>query len=347
MLLVIGVLTAISIYFASQLRFDYNFDNFFPKGDPELAYFLEYREKFGNDNDYMLFGLENTAGIFEQDFLSRVDSLTRFLQRLPHIESVLSPTNVKSPVIEQFGVFEIPYLHVDEPGRYPEDSVRIYETRELVGTLFSKDGKAVSLFVQTTDNLTKEASDTLMASINRKLSELAFTEYHIAGKALAQSVFVAKMKTEMAVFMSASILLVIVVLWISFRSVWGVLVPLIVVLLSVIWSLGTMGIFNKPIDLMTVLMPTIMFVVGMSDVIHILSRYTTELSHGVEKVKALKITLREVGMATLLTSVTTAVGFLTLLTTSIVPIREFGLYTAISIGLAFVWHLPSCPLFYT
>ncbi|MCJ8163544.1 MMPL family transporter [Pontibacter sp. E15-1] len=336
LLLLIGLLTACSVYFASRLRFDYNFENFFPKGDPDLAYFLSYRDKFGNDNDYLLIGLENQGSLFEQPFLTKVDSLTSFMQRQPHVEAVLSPTTVKSPIIEQFGYFEIPYLHVAEPERYEQDSVAIYTSRELVGTLFSENARAVSIFVQTSDNLGKEASDTLMAALNGKLAQLQLQESHVAGKALAQSVFVDKMKIELAIFMSASILLVILFLWITFRTAWGVLVPLVVVLLSVLWAMGVMGLFNKPIDVMTMLLPTILFVVGMSDVIHILSRYITELGNGMEKLPALKITVKEVGMATFLTSLTTSIGFLTLLTTAIVPIRNFGLYTAIAIGLAYV-----------
>ncbi|RIJ41620.1 efflux RND transporter permease subunit [Pontibacter oryzae] len=336
-LLLVAILSAVSIYFASQLRFDYNFDNFFPKGDPDLAYYFDYREKFGNDNDYILIGLDNQGkSIFQKNFLTKVDSLSSFMMRQPHVESVLSPTTVKSPVIEQFGYFEIPYLHTSEPERYTQDSINIYSSRELIGTLFSEDATAISLFVQTTDNLSKEASDTLITALNQKLEQLDLKEHHVAGKALAQSVFVEKMKIELAIFMSASIVLVIFFLWITFRTAWGVLVPLVVVLLSVVWGMGVMGLFNKPIDLMTVLLPTIMFVVGMSDVIHIMSRYVTEIGNGMEKLPALKITLKEVGMATLLTSFTTAVGFLTLLTTAIVPIRNFGLYTAISIGLAFI-----------
>ncbi|SFU43446.1 efflux RND transporter permease subunit [Pontibacter akesuensis] len=336
-LLGVALLTACSIYFASRLRFDYNFDNFFPKGDPDLAYYFSFREKFGNDNDYLLIGLENKGkSLFDKDFLTKVDSLTSFLQRQPNVESVLSPTTVASPVIEQFGFFEIPYLHPEEPERYQQDSLNIYSSKELIGTLFSEDAKAVSLFVQTTDDLGKGASDTLITALHQKLEQLQLTEEHVAGKALAQSVFVDKMKIELAVFMSASIVLVVFFLWLTFRSAWGILVPLVVVLLSVLWAMGVMGLFNKPIDLMTVLLPTIMFVVGMSDVIHILSRYITETGNGMEKIPALKLTLREVGLATLLTSFTTAIGFLTLLTTAITPIRNFGLYTAISIGLAFI-----------
>lgn len=335
-LAVIGLLTACSIYFAVRLRFDYNFDNFFPKGDPDLAYYFNYRDTFGHDNDYLLIGLDHPEGIFDQAFLTKVDSLTRFLQRQPHVEAVLSPTNLKSPVIESFGYFEIPYLHLQEPERFQDDSVNIYGNRELVGTLFSEDARAVSLFVQTSDNLLKPAGDTLLTNLQQKLDELGLDRHHIAGKALAQSVFVDKMKVELIMFMSASLLLVIAFLWITFRTLWGVVVPLVVVLLSVLWGLGVMGLFGKSLDVMTVLLPTIMFVVGISDVVHILSRYLTEIGNGAPKLRALKLTLREVGLATALTSLTTAVGFLTLLTTSITPIRDFGLFTAIAIGLAYV-----------
>lgn len=335
-LTIIAILTALSVFYASRLRFDYNFDNFFPKGDPDLAYYFSYRDKFGNDNDYLLIGLDNGGSLFDRQFLQKVDTLARFMQQQPHVESVLSPTTVKSPIIEQFGYFEIPYLHPDEPERYTQDSILIYQSRELVGTLFSEDATAVSLFVQTSDDLGKEPGDSLISAMYGEIERLGLREHHVAGKVLAQSVFIEKMKIELAIFMSASILLVILFLWIAFRTAWGVLVPLVVVLLSVIWSLGVMGLFNKPIDVMTVLLPTIMFVVGMSDVIHIMSRYITEIGQGATKIQALRVTIREVGMATLLTSLTTSVGFLTLLTTSIVPIQEFGVYTAIGIFLAFV-----------
>ncbi|WP_299699753.1 MMPL family transporter [uncultured Pontibacter sp.] len=342
-LTVIAILTALSVFYASRLRFDYNFDNFFPKGDPDLAYYFSYRDKFGNDNDYLLIGLDKGGSLFDQQFLQKVDTLTRFMQQQPHVESVLSPTTVKSPIIEQFGYFEIPYLHPDEPERYTQDSTLVYQSRELVGTLFSEDATAVSLFVQTSDDLGKEPGDSLIAAMYGEIERLGLQEHHVAGKVLAQSVFIEKMKIELAIFMSASILLVILFLWIAFRTLWGVLLPLVVVLLSVLWSLGVMGLFNKPIDVMTVLLPTIMFVVGMSDVIHIMSRYITEIGQGATKIQALRVTIREVGMATLLTSLTTSVGFLTLLTTSIVPIREFGLFTAIGIALAFVLAFTMLP----
>ncbi|MDX5348837.1 MAG: MMPL family transporter, partial [Hymenobacteraceae bacterium] len=296
-------LTGLSIYYASGLRFDYNFENFFPKGDPDLEYFLKYRDKFGYDNDYILIGIESEKSVFEPVFLKKVDSLTQFISKQRHVVQVSSPTTVSQPVIESFGVFNIPYLHVKEPDRYKQDSVLIFNTPELIGTLFSENGKAVSIVVQTTDNLMKLPSDTLISAVNNKMQELGLTNYHMAGKALAQSVFVDQMQEELVIFTGASLVLVTLVLFITFRSLFGVLVPLLVVVLSVVWSLGFMGLFGKPIDVLTVILPTIMFVVGMSDVVHIMAKYISETGAGTDKLLALKKTVKEVGVATFLTSV--------------------------------------------
>src|SRR5690606_32680766 len=62
---VILVITGCNAYFASQLRFDYNFDHFFPEGDEDLAYYHEYRAQFGNDNDYILLGIDAPNSVFE------------------------------------------------------------------------------------------------------------------------------------------------------------------------------------------------------------------------------------------------------------------------------------------
>jgi predicted RND superfamily exporter protein len=332
---VIALLTILSGFYATRLRFDYNFDNFFPKGDPDLVYFQQFREQFGNDNDYLLVGLDHGRSIFDPAFLPKVDSLTRYLASLPQVRKVLSPTNVTSTVIEPFGVFDIPYLHPHEPGKYAQDSALIYQTPELVGTLFSTDGRSVSLSLQTVPELSKQESEELKQVIAAKTRALGLEKFHLAGKVLLQNEIINRMGSEVAVFMSASIVLVALVLFYTFRSIWLVWVPLVVVLLAVVWCLGLMGFLEKPIDILTVMMPTILFVVGMSDVVHILTRYLAEISHGQNKVDAVRATFREVGLATFLTTLTTALGFLTMVNTNVVPVQNFALFTALSVFIAF------------
>ena len=122
---------------------------------------------------------------------------------------------------------------------------------------------------------------------------------------------------------------------------------IVVVVIAVIWILGIMAMLGKPINLVLTVLPTIMFVVGMSDVIHIVSKYLEELRLGNSKLDSLRVTIREVGLATLLTSVTTAVGFLTLYTSSVVPIQDFGLYVAFGVMIAFILSFMVLPAMFT
>ena len=335
--------TLVSIIFISRLRFDYNFDHFFPKHDPDLDFYLDFREKFGNDNDYLLLGLSHEKSIFNQAFLQKVDSLTSVITRMRHVVQVQSPTTVSQPIVESFGLFQIPYLHVNEPERYSLDSQAIYKSPGLAGTLFSPDGKSVSLLIQTTQNLTKPSSDSLLSHIRATLTQLQLTDYHVAGKAVAQSVFVDRMQYELALFMSISIVMVIAFLFITFRTWWGVVMPLLIVLISICWAMGLMGWFGTTIDLMTMLLPTIMFVVGMSDSVHILTQYVTEVGDGKPKTEAILTTVKDVGLATFITAITTSIGFLTLLTADIAPIRNFGVYTGVAVIIAYCLSMTLLP----
>src|SRR5688572_24466605 len=110
-------ITGFNAYYASQLQFDYDFDHFFPEGDEDLAYYNEYRTQFGNDNDYILLGIDAPKTVFEPSFLAKIDTLSEFLKQQRHIKEVVSPTTLRNPVVEGFGVFEIPYLHPYEPER--------------------------------------------------------------------------------------------------------------------------------------------------------------------------------------------------------------------------------------
>ncbi|MBW3130032.1 efflux RND transporter permease subunit [Hymenobacter profundi] len=348
-LLALFLLTGLAGYFAAQLRFNYNFNDFYPAGDPDLAYYEEYAQRFGNDNDYVLLGLEAPTGktVFDPQFLVRVDSLTQFVRRRPHVVSVTSPTTATNPVVEGLGVFNIPYFHPGDPdpARRAQDSATVYRTPGLVGNLISPDARAATVLLQTSPNLAKPPGDSLLAAVRRELTRQGFaeTDYHLAGKMVAQSVFVDRLQVELALFMSLSVILVTALLWFTFRTWWGVVLPLVVVLGAIVWGLGVMGAFGISIDLMTALLPVMLFVVGMSDTIHIITRYVTELGYGTEKRAALWVTLKESGFGSGLSALTTSIGFFTLMTSTIRPIYNFGLFTGISVLLTFVLSFTLLP----
>lgn len=336
-LIALGIWTLISVGLALRLDFDYNFENFFPQDDPETSFFLKFREVFESDNDYIIVALENHEGVFRSDFLKRVDALVSDLAALPNVDTVVSPTRMvnvsRDPLVGT--VFTRPMLRLDNDTHLLKDSALIWERGELLGTLFAEDGRSLALQINHRQFLSKLACDTLSAQVEMVLERSTFDGKHAVGRALGQVYYVETMQRELAIFMSLGVLLIILFLWVAFRSAWGIWVPISVVLLSVVWVLGWMKLVGKPIDLMLIVLPTIIFVVGMSDVVHILTRYYEELRKGYDKLKAIGIAFREVGLATLLTSITTAIGFLTLITSSIQPISSFGVTTATGVFIAF------------
>lgn len=159
---------------------------------------------------------------------------------------------------------------------------------------------------------------------------------HIAGRAAATPVLVNAINEEFVFYSIMATLLTIVVMALLLQRFWGIAITAVSVVLGLIFFMGILGATGKPLDVMSPLFPTLMIVVGMSDVIHILSKYLDEINKGKNKRKALKITIREIGVATLLTSVTTAVGFLSLYTANIVAIKSFGLYAALGVMVAYL-----------
>jgi hypothetical protein len=111
---------------------------------------------------------------------------------------------------------------------------------------------------------------------------------------------------------------------------------MVAVLLSLVWILGLMGAMGQHINLISNLMIPIMFVVGTSDVIHLTTKYLNELRAGKSRQEAMSLTLKEIGIAIFLTSVTTAIGFASLLVSKVPPIQSFGLFAAIGVMFTFL-----------
>lgn len=334
-LLLLGLLTVVFVLALRNVRLDHDFERFFPTDDPELDRYLAFRDRFGNDNDFLLIAAERPQGVFQREFLTRFDSLAERLRQVPDVNSVTSPTSLSDPRITPVGVFQVPWLRLDADSTLTSDSARIWQDERIRSTFFAKDGKAVLMIMQTEQGLSKERSDALMHAVDQAVASSDLERVRMGGRIHGQFWYIQKMQYELVLFFSLSVALLAVFLALGFRTLWGVLVPIGVVGLTVLWQVGAMTLMGKPLGILTMLLPTILFVVGMSDVVHILERYIEALRNGHPKARALAISYHEVGLATFLTSLTTAIGFATLLTSGIGPVREFGVVTAAGVFMAF------------
>jgi predicted RND superfamily exporter protein len=282
--------------------------------------------------------------------LLKVDSLTKELANLNYVQTVNSPTNLKVLSFGELLPTQTRLLHFNDESLYREDSIRIYNSDYYIGSFFPLNAKSVSIYIKTDDVLTKKKSDALANNIESTLKKFKFDDIHFVGRIFAQDVYLKNLQREFLIFITISFIVIIIFLWFSFKSIYGIVVPVIIVLVSILWTLGLMNLLNKPIDIMTVMLPTMIFIAGMSDVVHFFSKYFEELAKGTLREKIYPLIIKEVGFPTFLTLITTVVGFLSLLFSSIKPIKDFGIYTSIGITIAFVLTytlLPAMLYFFT
>ncbi|MCD6018374.1 MAG: rane protein [Bacteroidetes bacterium] len=333
-----------------DLKFNYDFEAFFPNEDNELGVYETHRTRFEWDNEFVLLGIENKAGIFRKDFLEKIESLSNELKNIPHTDRIISPTNIKNISLSGLAPVQKRLLHIDDETLYKEDSINIYNTPELIGSFFPKDAKSISIFIKTKEGLSKNKSDSLARNIEKAFKKYNFDEVHFVGRIVAQDVYLKNLEKEFVYFLGISFVLVMLFLWLSFRSAYGVIVPMTIVMISIFWTLGIMAMMHQSLDIMTCMLPTMIFIAGMSDVVHFFSKYFEEVARGTEKQKIYPLILKEVGFPTFLTLITTAVGFLSLLFSSIKPIKDFGIYTTVGIVIAFALTytlLPALLYFFT
>lgn len=332
------------------ISFNYNFEDFFPNEDNECELYNNYRKTFEHDNEFALIALENKEGIFKRDFLLRVDSFSRAIEKLPYVERVISPTSMKTIVIGGITPIKTPILHIQQEDLYQQDSALIFESPYLLGSFFSKNAQSITIFIKTKDEMKKRECDVLCAGVEGLLKKHKFNQSHYAGKIFAQNVYLKNLQKEFLLFITLSFLVVVIVLWLTFKSWQGIVFPVLVVIVSVIYTLGIMQILGKQIDILSTMLPTMIFITGMSDVVHFYSKYLEENTHGKLKEGNYRLILKEVGFPTFLTLITTVVGFLSLSFSSIKPIRDFGIYTSIGITIAFLLTytlLPAMLFFYS
>lgn len=321
-----------TIYNVSKTSIDYDFEKFFPKNDPVLDEYLAYREEFGSDNDFLVIAVESSKNIVSDSvFFSALEKIESELGELDGTKEIVGPTSSKIPIISRGGQFSKPLLKI---GMALE---KINDDPLLVPNLVSKNGKNALILVNHTYGFSKKESDNYLSEIQHIIKPFDTTfEIRLAGKVHGQEHYISQMSTELMVFTAISLVLLTLILLLFFRAIWAVAIPLLVIVYSILLLTAAIYLSGDSLSVLTIILPTIIFVVGISDIVHLLNHYLEELRTGKSKQTAIQASVKVIGKATFLTSVTTAIGFLTLLVSGIEPIRQFGLYSALGVGIAYI-----------
>jgi predicted RND superfamily exporter protein len=170
---------------------------------------------------------------------------------------------------------------------------------------------------------------------------------HHAGLPYVRYTNTVKIKSELEFFLMLSLIVTGLILFLFFRSWQAVLFPLIIIGIVVVWVMGMLSLFGYEITILTALIPPIIVVIGIPNSVYMLNKYHQEYTTHGDKKKALGSIIKRIGIVTLITNFTTAVGFLVLGFTDIVILREFGIVAGLNIFSTFMVSIIMIPVVFS
>lgn len=334
----------ITIFFAYHLQFlkaDFEFEKFFPLDDPDITFYEKHLSHFGYDNDYLLIILENNNGVFRQDFLQKIAELTASIKSEVGVIQVGSPLDFQQPIKAPLGVTFVPLIHLENPELYPQDSARMF-AHPIYRHFFGIDGK--SLLVQVTHQHFEDpvSADLLVNNLNQLLTQEHFDHYRLAGKLVAQKAFIGYIQSDFILFLASALVVSFLLLILIFRSLKVSLMPYLISVTSLVWLLGLMALLGQTITILGSLIPPVILFVSTSDAIHLINAFRA--GEQPDFITRLKTAIHKVLTPTFLTSVTTAIGFFSLVTIDTEPIRFLGIFCGIGIMVSFIITFTFGPL---
>ncbi|MCL3883033.1 MMPL family transporter [Marivita sp. GX14005] len=341
--LLCGLLLAMSALTGlARLQADFSYAGYFHKDDAWLQEFDEFERVFGND-DSIIVAVETPGGLFNPDSIALLHELTERLWQLPDVIRVDTLTNYQHVFAEGDEIIVAPLIAPDAAltAEYLQDRKDVALSHEtLPGYLVSPDGTMTMLFgtLRPAGDAPPDAAEVanaaraLIASIDAKGHEL-----HLVGAPMIVASFAEIAAADNARIIPLLLLCVTLLMYAVLRSVWCVAYGVAIVVLSAVSVLGLAGWLGVQMTSITTVLPQIMIGVAVADCLHILSTYRLVQRDIPERREAALYALKKNALPTLLTTLTTAIGFLGFTLSDIKTIADLGLAAAAGVILA--WAL--------
>ncbi len=334
-----------------RLVFDNDYRMFFSPENPQLQAFEALQNTY-TKSDNLLFVLVPRSGqVFSRDSLAAVEALTEQAWRIPYSLRVDSLTNFQHSYAEGDDLIVEPLVEAAAGLSDAElERVRRIALAEplLLDRLIAPDGTVtgVNVIVQLPgkriDEVPKVAASAreLAARMERDFPQM---EIRLTGLVIMNNAFPEASRADMQTLYPLMFGIVLVTLALLLRSVSATLATLLVVILMVVATMGAAGRLGILLSPATVTVPVILLTLGIADCVHVLINFLHRLRDGLGRREAMLDSLRINLEPIFLTSLTTAVGFLSLNFSEVPPFRDLGNLAAIGVGLAYLLSVSFLP----
>jgi uncharacterized protein len=349
-IVIIALTTIIMGYYASKVQMSYDFARTVPLDDPDMVTLTQFREQFGEDGNVIAVGLQDSAVYRLQNFRA-YGEMSREIKQIPGVNEVISLPLLR--MIRKDTANSKFYLASIFPEKIQSQSeldslLNIVHTQKLYMDMLVNSGNGATMtlvFVQkeVMNSSRREALKLSLEAAGKKFESISGAKLRYAGLPYIRTVVANSVRAEMQIFLIASVLITGVIMFIFFRSLRAVLFSMIIIGIVVVWTLGTLALFGFKVTLLSGLIPPVIVTLGITNAIYLLNKYHLEFDKTKDKMTAISVVVQKMGLATFLTNLTVAIGFLTLLATDILILREFGIVAGINIMVLFFVSLIMIP----
>ena len=330
----------------SNSRMETDLDKYMPQNHPAFVYSNQAEEWF-NIKDGIIIAIENKQGIYNSGTIQKVKDLTKALQKMKEInkDDVTSLYTADNIIGTEDGMDVRAFFkrtpNTDEGMEKLRSNVRNNEM--VFGRLVSTDEKVTIVIAEIED-------DVFSQEFYRRILELGRSfegpeKIRVAGRPIVEGTMALLGPADMKRMVPIVVLVIILVLLLVLRSFKSTFLTLLVVLFSTVWTFGLMAALRIPIYAISTMIPIMLIAIGVADGIHLYSHLHLFMIKNPNAAKrdATLDMIKGMWKPVVMTSVTTAVGFISLLTSQVYPIKYFGVFTAFGVMVAMVFSLVMIP----
>ena len=353
MLVGIGVVTLLLALQWKNIRFTYTEANLLPKDNPVNVEYDAFLDKFGEEGNLIVIGVKDPK-FFTPEAFAAWTRMMKQIKSAPEVDLAVSIEDLKvlskNDSLAQFELESLLPQGKLSKAQLDSAKARLFNRLPFYrGLLYN----AQSGTLRSAIYLKKEIVNTparkdfvvekLVPLIEKYESETGI-DLRVSGMPYIRTLNAETILDEIGIFIAAALLVTSLLFFFFFRSFRATMITLGIVIIGVMWSFGVLGLLGYEITILTALVPSLIIVIGVPNCVFLTNKYHQEYKVHRNKVKALQRVTTKVGMAMLMTNVTTAIGFATFVSSNNVLLIEFGVVTSINILALFVLSMIVIPV---
>jgi len=339
------------LYQANSVKIAYEMAKILPKTSPIFLDFENFKAKFEDNRNALVIGVEN-ENLFHLSEYNAWIKLSEELKKIDGVENTVSINDlsllVKDTINKKFESKK--WTNLNYAGQEEFDSIvdNLISQPFYKNLFYNNKSKATLLIISIDKKILKTPDrEILIQQIHQKGEQYANKynlELHYSGLPYIRTVDNIQVRKEISLFIVLTLLITSLILYLFFRSFKVTLISMLVVIIGVIWTFGTISFFGFEISILMALVPPLIIVIGIPNCIFLLNKFHNEIRAHKNKIKAISRIIIKIGNITLLTNLSTASGFAAFILTKSETLREFGFIASLNIMLIFLFSLLIIPI---